>query len=234
METEIIQAVIDPATAMMVYAGAKAVGKGFQWIHNRYSLGNKPKFADSAYGEYLKKMQKEGKYSPEAQGRIESSVSRTAGQVASDQSSDYRGRLISRGMGNSIAGIRGDKDIEQRRIKAVADVSDKIATENELSKKRAGETLAKGTYSDKLATWKAKTDMDNKAIGDLATSVGDVTTAYAGYKNPTDLKSLTKKALEGDDWTEVIANLTNQGWTEGQIEYYILQTREQVNPIPPK
>jgi hypothetical protein len=128
---------MDPMTAMALIKGGESVGK---WIYNKF---NKPKsFDKTPYGERLKLLKTQGIYSPSMRTDMIGDVGRTTGNVAQGQRTNYLGRLENMGMGNSIAGQRGVNEIESNKMQQVANATNQIDRENELSKVKAADEYA--------------------------------------------------------------------------------------------
>ena len=87
-------------------------------------------------------LSRHGRYSPLARRSILGDVSRATGGVAQQEKASIRGLLTSRGLGDSIAGIRLLSEPEIRRMAILGDVEERIARESELSKGQAREAFA--------------------------------------------------------------------------------------------
>jgi len=134
-----------------ILAAAQGVGAGMNWLMNR----RMDKFDDTAYGQRLRSLMKTGMYTPNAMSRIVGGVSKATGNAAQTARADYKGRLINRGMERSIAGQAGMNQIEAERMGKLADVTERLEMENELSKQRAADQYAeaKTSYSEGVKEW---------------------------------------------------------------------------------
>ncbi len=94
------------------------------------------------YGQYLNRVKKEGKYSPVMQSGIMGKIGAEAGNVAQGQVASIRGNLESRGMGNSVAGVRALASPGLKQQEILADKAADLTTANEESKAAADEKLA--------------------------------------------------------------------------------------------
>ena len=119
---------------------AQGVGTGLNFLNNYM---NKPKpFGDTAYGKRLKTLSEQGTFSGAAKSNILGGVGKETGNAAQQAKVGYKGRLISQGMGGSIAGQQGLANIDVQRMNQMGDVAQKIETENELSKVQYGNEYA--------------------------------------------------------------------------------------------
>lgn len=136
---------------MAAMAAAKGVSSGLNWLMNRRT----DKFDDTAYGKRLKARMETGMYTPTAMSRIVGGVSKTTGNAAQTARASYKGRLINRGMEGSIAGQGEMNRIEADRIDKLADVSERLETQNEMSKERYADEYAqaKTNYAEKIKEW---------------------------------------------------------------------------------
>jgi len=138
-----------------------------------------PSFGGSAYGKYLKQTSREGIYSPEIRSRMLGQVSSQAGNVAQQERSGIRGYLEARGMGGSIAGARTLAEPGQQRMRTVSGASERLGIENELSKQRAREAYAQGSYQTGLQHSVEKSQARSELIGGLT---GAGMAGYQGYQ----------------------------------------------------
>lgn len=167
----------------------------------------RPKFADSEYGQELARFKKEGMYSPTARRNIVGDVARKAGSIGQTAKASYAGRLTAQGLEGSIAGQRGMNEIDIARQKQVAETARDIETKNEMSKVEAGLTYAQELYKDKQidAAMKAQNrDELIASLGDLATAGVN---AYFGDKNYKskidafsnfDIKKISEMSARGE------------------------------------
>ena len=119
---------------------AQGVGTGLNFLNNYM---NKPKpFGDTAYGKRLKTLSEQGTFSGAAKSNILGGVGKETGNVAQQAKVSYKGRLISQGMGGSIAGQAKLADIDVQRMNKMGETAKGIETENELSKVQYGNEYA--------------------------------------------------------------------------------------------
>lgn len=109
----------------------------------QYFLRKKPpRYEETARGKYMMGQSRYGRYSPQARRSILGDVSRATGGVAQQEKASIRGLLTSRGLGDSIAGIRLLSEPEIKRMAILGDVEERLGRESELSKGRAREAFA--------------------------------------------------------------------------------------------
>ena len=90
-------------------------------------LGKKQKFGDTEYGKQLRLLSERGMDISPIMGTIGSETA----NVASQAKVDLKGRLISQGMGGSIAGQASFKDIDVKRMDQLQKSMKQLQTENE-------------------------------------------------------------------------------------------------------
>ena len=119
---------------------AQGVGTGLNFLTNYM---NKPKpFGQTQYGQRLKTLSEQGTFSGAAKSNIMGGVGKETGNVAQQAKVSYKGRLISQGMGGSIAGQQGLANIDVQRMNKMGETAKGIETENELSKVQYGNEYA--------------------------------------------------------------------------------------------
>jgi hypothetical protein len=151
-----------------------AIEAGVKGLSSLYGLAKgKPKFGDTAYGKQLKMRTVKGDIPLEAQQNVISNVAKETGNAASMQKAEERGRLASTGMGNSISGTAGVRDIDTRYQDRLATVSRDLAAQNELTKAQA-----KQEYGQASTQWDEQR-REEKA-GNVAGLFGAVGQAIVG------------------------------------------------------
>jgi len=146
----------------------------------QYFLRKKPpRYEETARGKYLKGRSRYGKYTPQARRSILGGVSRRTGGVAQQEKASIRGLLTSRGMGDSIAGIRLLSEPEIKRMAIMGEAEERIGIESELSKERAREAFAteKTGYGERFRTGEQQARMS--LMQGLTGAAGQ---AYQGYQ----------------------------------------------------
>lgn len=205
------------ATAALV-KGGQAVGG---YLFNKF-FGKKPTdFKKTPYGQLLTRRSEEGIYSPGVRREIVGRVGREAGNIAANAAASYRGRLISKGIGGSIAGERGLGEIMTKPIDAVSRTQRDIDLQNELSKVRASETLAIGQTGYEQALKDRENRLRGELVGGLVDAGGSYLTgraneeAFAGI-NFDDPKSVQNWIAGQPDQAKAIDMLTRMA----QSQYY--------------
>jgi hypothetical protein len=172
---------------------AQAGVSGAKWLSSKYGK-KKPSMKDSPYGKELSRQANEGMYSPKAKAIMTNKAGQTFGATADDSVSDYKGQLISKGMGSSIAGAKGIKDIKLKQAEAVQKVASKVELDNETSKVSAKKELSMGQYQDKLANWEASNSRNQELVsgvgGAIAGKVGSMPGADGSSLNPEGVFTL--------------------------------------------
>ena len=146
----------------------------------QYFLRKKPpKYEETARGKHLMGRSRHGKYSPRARRSILGGVSRRTGGVAQQEKASIRGLLTSRGMGDSIAGIRLLSEPEIKRMAILGGAEERLGIESELSKESAREAFAteKTGYGERRRAGEQQARMS--LLGGL-TQAG--MQAYQGYQ----------------------------------------------------
>jgi len=179
-----------------------------------------PRYEETARGKYLKGRSRYGKYTPQARRSILGGVSRRTGGVAQQEKASIRGLLTSRGMGDSIAGIRLLSEPEIKRMAILGGAEERLGIESELSKGRAREAFA----TEKTGYGEQRRMEESQARGGLLQGlVGAGTRAYQGYQ----LGTLADKHPE-------LASLLQSG---ANVPYYayrdLLGKKKQPFALPP-
>ena len=114
-----------------------------------------------------------------------------------DTLSTYKGQLINKGLGNSIAGIRGSNDLNTNTDKSIADYYNSVYSKNEQSKDDASKQYATGTYQESLDKWKANSEANTSAVSGVSSAVlGAMDTP--GDQSMQQLVSSYHSGSEGD------------------------------------
>ena len=174
------------------FALAQGVGTGINLLSNIF---NRPKpFGETAYGRRLKQLSEQGIYSPTAKSNILGGVGKETGNIASQAKAGYKGRLISQGMGGSIAGQRGLADIDVQRMGQMGKVAKDIETQNELSKAQYGLQYAQAAtdYGQQLRDYDR-----NTVMGLVQGATGALGTYEKGQQYEKEMK-LKEKQITGD------------------------------------
>jgi len=111
-----------PIDPMTLISGASMLASGLGSL-----FGKKQKFGDTEYGKQLKLLSQRGMDISPIMGGIGSET----GNAASQAKTDLKGRLISQGMGGSIAGQASLKDIDVKRMDQLQKSMKQLQTENE-------------------------------------------------------------------------------------------------------
>lgn len=173
----------------------------------QYFLRKKPpRYEETARGKYLMGRSRYGRYSPQARRSILGDVSRATGGVAQQEKASLRGLLTSRGLGDSIAGIRLLSEPEIKRMGILGDVEERLGRESELSKGRARETFA----TERTGYGEQRRAGEQQARTSLLSGLTQAgMQGYQGYQ-------LGKLAGAGDKWKR-LAETTAAGI---KIPYY--------------
>lgn len=119
----------------LALAGAGiSAGSSLASYWGRKKYGN---FADTAQAKNLARIGQQGIISPTERSALLGRMSGTLGNRANIQKTSLRGRLASRGMGNSIAGLSAVSSVDKGTTKSLADYMQNIGIMNERSKEQA-------------------------------------------------------------------------------------------------
>ena len=142
----------------------------------------RPGFGKTPLGQELSRVGKEGMYSPEMRGQIMGQVGSQTGNVAEQTKATLRGYLASRGMDNSVAGVRtlASPDLNRQRI--MGDTGANLNIQNEQSKANA-----KMQYAQARTNWGEQgRQEENAARGQLLGGLGNAgMSAVNGYQGYT-------------------------------------------------
>ena len=173
-------------SALLGYAAIQAAAAGGKWAYNKY-FNKKPGFDKTSYGERLKRLSEQGSISPLAKDNILAKTSKVVGQQTSNQVAGYQGRLANMGILDSVAGVRGQTDIESRGTQILADKATDIETTNELAKEKYKTQYAyeKGGYEEGIRQMNAQNNAN------LVSGLIDAGGSYAAGKlAQPDMKDL--------------------------------------------
>ncbi len=193
---------------------APAIGAAANWIGG---LINKPdKFEDTAQGKRLKYISQHGSISPGQRSIMLGNISKETGNIASQAKADFSGRLVSQGMGGSIAGQEKLADIDTERMKPITEMSERLDLVNEQSKFQAANEFAQGQTMSDQAIKQNKAQTWGGLIGGLGGAVG------AGYaesmKDSKSISELTKQYHNGEIADDVfVAKLFQSGMKEDEV-----------------
>lgn len=138
---------------------------------NQYNKSKMPSFAKSNLGQYYAKKKIQGVYGDHNVKNMANQYGNFMNRGKEDTLSAYKGQLINKGFGNSIAGIRGSNDLNANTDKSIADYYNTVYMKNEQSKDDASKEYATGTYQDSLDKWKANSDANTSAVSGLSSAV---------------------------------------------------------------
>jgi hypothetical protein len=154
-------------------------------------LKPKPKFGATAYGQRLAQRAAKGDIPMEAQQNVISNVAKETGNAASIQKAEEQGRLASTGMGRSISGTAGLRDIGTRYQDRLATVSRDLAAQNEVTKEAAKNELAQENTA-----WDEQRRQDTASnVAGLFGAVGQG--VLAKYKENNSIGNIFKSFQEG-------------------------------------
>jgi hypothetical protein len=174
---------------------APAIGAAANWIGG---LINKPdKFEDTPQGKRLKYISQHGSVSPGQRSIMLGNISKETGNIASQAKADFSGRLVSQGMGGSIAGQEKLADIDAERMKPITEMSERLDMLNEQSKMQAADEFAQGQTMSDQAIKQNKAQTWGGLIGGIGQAVG------AGFSENSKLKGQVSKWLEAFDNGEI-------------------------------
>ena len=137
-----------------------------------------PEFGGTAYGKYLDRIRKEGRYSPIAKSKILGETSRIAGNIEGQERTNIRGYLESIGAGKSISGGKLLSSPSMERLRTVSGEAGRLETQNELSKVTAGEEFARRKTESKMLRGQEEAEDKSNLYGGLA---GAGMSAYGAY-----------------------------------------------------
>jgi len=108
-----------------ILATLSAAGTGYSLLKNIFN--KQESFADTEYGRKLKKLSERGiDISP-----IISNIGKETGNIAQQEKTALKGRLISQNMGGSIAGQRAISEIDTKRMAMLAKTLENLKAKNE-------------------------------------------------------------------------------------------------------
>lgn len=148
-------------------------------VANYLMRKKRPAFGNTAYGRRLMQQGREGKYSPVARRGLLGGVGRQTAETAQRQRAATRGRLVNQGMENSIAGTAAMAQPGLARQGLIAGATERLETENEMSKGRARDAYARGS----TASEEQKRQEENVARGGLISGLTNAAgSAVQGYQ----------------------------------------------------
>lgn len=188
---------------------AKAGGSLVNYFTNRNAiknLPNTPKFENSSYSKYLQNQANTGIYSPLAQQNIINQTSSRASDLAADAKTGYMGRLINRGLGNSIASQRGINEIDNSVTQQVGEAQTNLTTENEMSKVNAGNLYEQSKWQNTLQRYQDKLNKKLMLTQNTGNLVGGLTESATGGLDEAMLMSMLTKRFGGQETTNYAAD----------------------------
>jgi hypothetical protein len=191
-----------------------AISTAANWIGG---LLNKPdKYEDTPEGRRKKYISKYGAISQGQRSLALGGISRETGNIAQQAKADYQGRLVSQGMGGSIAGQEKLADIDTERMKPITEMSEKLDLVNEQSKFQAANEFAQGQTMSDQAIKQNKAQTWGGLIGGLGGAVGQ------GIEEQQSLDEDAK-------YEKMAAELASGGMSAEDIRYYIMALRGKNN-----
>jgi len=191
---------------------------------NQYNRSKMPSFAKSNLGQYYAKKKIQGLYGDHNVKNMANQYGNFMNRGKEDTLSAYKGQLINKGLGNSIAGIRGSNDLNANTDKSIADYYNTVYMKNEQSKDDASKMYATGTYQDSLEKWRANSDANTSAVSGVSSAV------LGGMDKPMvdDLASLYNSSYNKEnpgetDVTSIINYLTENKYSQDDIQKYLEQ-----------
>jgi len=166
-----------------ILTALSAAGTGYSLVKNIF--GKKQSFGDTEYGRMLKKFAERGIDTSPITGQISKDLA-NAGQNAKV---DLKGRLISQGMGGSIAGQRAITNIDVRGMDELQKAIRKVKTENE---------KLKAKYALEYASQGSQYDLAQQQAEDAATSDLLGTSASLLYEQLNPQKDYGQMLLEAN------------------------------------
>lgn len=188
---------------------ARAGGSLVNYFTNRNAIKNlpsTPKFENSSYGKYLQNQANTGIYSPLAQQNIINQTSSRASDLAANAKTGYMGRLINRGLGNSIASQRGINEIDRGVLDTVTGTQANLTTENEMSKVNAANMSEQMKWQNTLQRYQDKLNKKLMLSQNTSSLVGGLTDAATGGLDEAMLMSMLSKRFGGQETTNYAAD----------------------------
>ena len=183
--------------ALPVWAIPAGISAAQAFAQNYFARKNRtPRFQDTAYGQYLQKMSKVGRYSPGTERKMIGRVSGTAGNIAQGEKTELRGYLESRGMGGSMAGTRTLKEPGMEHMRTVSDYTKQLDIGEESTKSEAAGAFARGRTETGDIRRREKMQMTGDLIGGLAETG---MSAYGAYQ----AKEAKEEALTVPNFAEM-------------------------------
>ena len=212
---------MDPMTLMAIQ---QVAGTGVNFLSN---LFNRPKsFDQTSYGKRLKMLSEQGMFSGAAKSNILGQVGAQTGNVAQQAKTDYKGRMISQGMGGSIAGQQGLANIDMQRMGQMSSAAKDIETQNEMSKAQYGLQYdqAKTGYAQQLQ------DYDRNTVTGLIQGATSALGTYAqglGQRQQQETLGVNYKdsGMNKSDWIKTYISAYNARTSRDQSEGRIKQNQ---------
>lgn len=99
-------------------------------------------YTNTAYGQYLQRIAKEGLYGPAEEQQMLSKVSRQTAGLADEARQQYYGALASRGLEGSVSAVRGANEIKAAQMQNLSDASLAITQSERQAMRGAEEAYA--------------------------------------------------------------------------------------------
>jgi len=151
--------------ALAAASGVKALGS---YAYNRYKNNKRPKFGDSAYGEELQRIGREGKFSGNARNDIVGRTARESANIGQTGKASFAGRLASQGLEGSVAGQRGLNEFDIQRQEDVSRAGQDVELQNEQSKVDANLSYGQQLLADEQGL----SDRHQQNAGQLISGLG--------------------------------------------------------------
>lgn len=189
---------IDPVTGNFLLKAAlkSAFSIGKSILNQRF--GKPKRFENTPEGRRLKRQSERGSITAGMRSEEIGETSRAVGAVANRQAGRLRGRLISQGVGGSIAGVRAEADIGTGVQRAVSRTARNVTRRNEASKVVAKEQLAAG----RTASDAARRDFTRRNIIGAVSGVAQAGTELIGDRLAAQQAAAGQVAKEAESKKE--------------------------------
>lgn len=157
-----------------------------------------PAFGNTAQGKYLRRVGKEGMFSPTARTNMMSRQAGLAGTQAFQRKTASRGWLESRGMGKSIAGRSLIDSVDASKQKTLSDYQRDLDTQNELSRESARAQYAGLADANSAQRRAESAERNTQLVQGLGGAVMSGLSAYAQsqpFKVPDNFSNFTQPQL---------------------------------------
>ena len=179
---------MDPITSTFLLKSGYSIGKS---ILNQ-AFGKPKRFEDTAQGKRLQRISQRGAITPGMRSEEIGDVSRAVGAAGSRQRTALRGQLVSRGLGNSIAGVRAQRQIGTGVQAQIGATARDITRRNEASKIAAKEQLAIG----QTASNQARRDFTRQNILGAVSGVAQAGMDYTCHWSNCSFRNCTRNTYK--------------------------------------